>query len=627
MSKRPCRLRTFRTSRALPAIFATAALAATLTIPAAGQKGPESILPPGFGDPNPAPTAAPSRPRARSTPVSPPAANPSPAAPVVVPTTVTPAPPLVPLLPADLPTPGVTPTPLATPPSPTDFAAFVRADMPSYARRSLARVGVAGPAEGAMAPDAFGRADGRYLETLMRRLRPPLASRWLSIALRRALMARLDTPRGVNGADFAAERSWLLVRMGESVAARAMAQAVDTENYTPKLFEAAMQAALAAGDPAALCPAAEDGAALGRERGWVLARAMCAGLSGTAAKAQPMLTAARKSRIAGGVDLLLAQKVTGNVGRARQAVTIEWDSVPYLTAWRFGLATATGVDIPESLLDTSSPAVQGWRALSPNLAPGVRAASADTAAARGILSSAALVDLYAAIDAGDDQPSVPAGVARNLRTAYDGTDAAARADALGKLWDQPKDYEARYARLVLTASAAARIPTSLDKPDTNRLIAAMLSAGYDTQALRWREKAERGSDGWAMLTLADPAGAAIGYGEVSAYTGAKDANGLKRRMFFAALAGLGRLSAADVAQGAEALDVPVNRADSWTRAIAKAALDNEPGTVVLLAATGMQSRSWRGIPPETLYHVCAALRSVGMVGEARMIAAEAIARL
>ena len=101
-----------------------------------------------------------------------------------------------------------------------------------------------------MAPTAFGRADGRYLETMMRRLRAPIASRWVSIALRRALMAQLDTPRGVNGADFAAERAWLLVRMGESVAARAMAQAVDTEDYTPKLFEATMQAALATAQPA-----------------------------------------------------------------------------------------------------------------------------------------------------------------------------------------------------------------------------------------------------------------------------------------------------------------------------------------------------------------------------------------
>jgi hypothetical protein len=40
----------------------------------------------------------------------------------------------------------------------------------------------------------------------------------------------------------------------------------------------------------------------------------------------------------------------------------------------------------------------------------------------------------------------------------------------------------------------------------------------------------------------------------------------------------------------------------------------------------MQSRAWRGVPPAALYHICAALRAVGLVGEARMIAAEAIAR-
>ncbi|WP_242137187.1 hypothetical protein [Sphingomonas sp. TREG-RG-20F-R18-01] len=633
-------MRTFRSSRALPAIFASAALAATLTIPALGQNRPESILPPGFGDPNPAPSAAPVRPRVRPTPaaVAPPR-SPAPDrstpadrapvanAPAAAPSTAAPVALVPPVLPGDEPTPDATPTPSATPPSPTDFAAFVRADMPSYARRSLASVGVAGPSEGAMAPDAFGRADGRFLETLMRRLHPPVASRWLSIALRRTLMARVDTPRGVNGADFAAERAWLLVRMGESVAARAMTQAVDTEDYTPKMFEVAMQAALAMGDPAALCPAAEDGARLGRERAWVMAQAICAGLSGTPARAQPMLAAARKSGVAGGVDLLLAQKVIGGGGRGRQAVTIEWDNVPELTAWRYGLAMATGVEIPGTLIDASAPAVQGWRSLSPSLAPGARAASADFAAARGILSSAALVDLYAAIDAGDDQVPAAATVARDLRTAYEGADAAARAEALAKLWDEPKGYETRYARLVLTAGAATRIPTTLAKADTDRLIAAMLSAGFDTPALRWRDKVLRGSDGWAMLTLVDPSAPTVGYGEISGYAGANDSAGLKQRMYFAALAGLGRLTTADIEQGAKTLNVPVGQANSWTRAIGKAALDNEPGTVVLLAATGMQSRSWRGVPPEALYHICAALRAVGLVGEARMIAVEAMSRL
>ena len=614
--------------KAAPAVLVVA-LAAALAVPALGpalgQDKPESILPPGFGDPTPAPTQAPGQPQPRPVVVRPgPAVAPGPA--------IAPPRPVAPsgMVPSPLPSgtvAGATPVPGATPPAPTDFAAFVRADMPDYARRPLSRIGAAGPAEGAMGPRAFGAVDGRYLEMLMRRLQAPIASRWVSIALRRALLARVDTPRGVNGADFAAERSWLLTRMGESVAARAMAQAVDTEDYTPKMFEAAMQAALATGDPAALCPAADAGAKLGHERGWVLARAMCAGLSGTPGRAQPMIAAARNAGFARGIDLLLAQKVAGTGQSGRQAVTIEWDNVTQLTAWRYGLATATAVEIPDGLLATASPALQGWRALSPTLEPHARAAVAELAAARGILSSAALVDLYAAIDSGDDQALAEAGIARDLRAAYEGGDAKTRADALTRLWDEPKSYEGQYARLILTAGAAARVPTTLEKPDTDRLVAAMLSAGYDTAALRWRDTAVRGSNAWAMLAMIDPAAAPMSYSDVSAYAGANDPEGLKRRMFFAGLAGLGRMSASEAERTAEGLGVRVGHQDSWTRAIDRAAQDRQPGTVVLLAAVGMQTRLWHGVAPETIYHVASALRAVGMAGEARMIAVEAMTRL
>lgn len=512
-------------------------------------------------------------------------------------------------------------------PAPTDFGAFVRADMPAYARRSLARVGAAGPAEGAMEPGAFGSADGRFLEGLMRRLKAPIASRWVSIALRRALLARVDTPRGLNGSDFAAERAWLLVRMGESVGARALAQAVDTEDYTPKMYQAMMQAALATGDPGALCGTVEGGAKQGRERGWVLARAMCAGLAGQSARAQPMIAAARRTGFAGGIDLLLAQKVAGTGARGRQAVTIEWDAVDHLSAWRYGLATATGVDIPDSLLVATTPAVQGWRALSPMLALPARARVAEPAAARGILSSAALVDLYGAIDAGDDDSIAEAGIARDLQAAYAGGDRATRMDALKRLWDEPRGEEARYARLVLTAHAATRLPTDTRDADIDRLVAAMLSAGLDRAALRWRGLAPRGSDAWAMLALADPVFASYTYGGVSGYAGKDDPEGLKRRMLFAGLAGLGRMPVGDVERGASALGVPVGHETSWSRAIDRAALARQPGTVVLLAAVAMQTTRWHGVSPEALYRIVLALRAVGMENEARMIAVEAVARV
>jgi hypothetical protein len=47
---------------------------------------------------------------------------------------------------------------------------------------------------------------------------------------------------------------------------------------------------------------------------------------------------------------------------------------------------------------------------------------------------------------------------------------------------------------------------------------------------------------------------------------------------------------------------------------------------VLLAGLGMQGQSWQQMTPLHLYHITSALRRVGLEAEARMIAAEAVAR-
>ncbi|MEN2786532.1 hypothetical protein ACFOKI_02495 [Sphingomonas qilianensis] len=589
---------------------------------ALGQDSPESLLPPGFNEPV-APAAAPNAPpRPRATPV--------PGAPgglTLDPSTLgAPA------------TAGAVPEPMPSPsPTPLDPAAAAalaaaqaaeaqRYNLPEYARRSLDMVGVAGPTDGALGSDAFRGADGIYLETLMRRLNAPIASRWLSIALRRALVSRLDTPARVNGADFAAERAWLLVRMGESVAARAVVQAVDPDNYTPKLYQVAMQTALATGDPGQLCPLIEDGPAAAQERGWAMARAICAALAGEAAA--PMLKALDRQGVARGVDLLLTRKIAGMGARGRQAVTIEWDGVDQLTAWRYGLATASGTEIPDTLLDSAGPQVRSWRALSPMLDARQRIAPADYAAARGVLSNAALVDLYGALDGEDDQARADYAVGRDLRTAYTAGTRAERVTALTGLWDDAKTADARYARLILTARAAARLPTDSQDVDMDRLVAAMLSAGLDRTALRWQSRVKPGSDAWAMLALADPeASRRYRAGEVNDYAPAGDNAALKSKLFVAGMAGLGRMSANEASSALGAVDVPVGTENGWTRAIDRAARGNQPGLVILLAAVGMQTSDWRGVPPEVLYRVCNALRLVGLGGQARMIASEAIARL
>jgi len=598
-----------RISRASLASGLIAAALAAACLPALGQEKPESILPPGFGE-QPAPT---------------PSATVAPGQPVPQPGTPQPN-----LASGTVPLPGATPGPAPTPTAtPTlSSAQLAQYELPAYARRSLMSVGPAGPAEGALRPDAFGRADGVWIEALMREVKAPVASRWLSIALRRALVARLDTPMRVNGADFAAERAYLLLRMGEATGARAVVQSVDSENYTVKLLQMAMQTSLANGDPGELCGLTDIAQHLAWQRNWVMARAMCLGLGGQPTQAQAAISAARRNGTMSGIDLLLAEKIAGSGASGRQAVTIEWDGVDSLNAWRYGLATAGGVAIPGELMGTVLPRVRSWQALAPQFDARSRVADAEYAAARGVFSSAALVDLYGAIDPNDDQAAAELGVARDLSAAYIAPTAQDRQDALTRLWDEPKTADGKFARLVLTARAAERMPTDLDKADAVRLIASMLTAGLDRSAQKWREKVSSGSDAWAMLALADPdSRTRYAYSDVGGYAPGGDSATFKRQMLFAGLAGLGRMNAGDIDRGARNFDVKIGAENAWTRAIDRAAVERQPGTVVLLAAIGMQTPLWRGVPPEVLYHVVAALRATGQEGTARMIAAEAIARL
>lgn len=589
------------------ATFSKAALAATgLALAAVGgavalnaQDRPESLLPPGFNQPVPQPSDSPAAP-----------ADDRPAAP--------PAPPTV---------PGAQPAPDEPGDGADGNAQNAIADappayqLPDYARRSLDRVGVSG-AEGLPA-DAFGRADGRFLQRLMRLTDAPVASRWLSILLRRALVSAVDTPAGLNGADFAAERAWLLVRMGEATAARSVVQGVDSDNATPKLMQVTMQAALATGDPAAMCPYAEAGPASTREAGWVLARAMCLAMAGEPAQASAAIGAAKRRGVGRGIDLALAEKVVGAGAQGRRAVTIEWPGVDRLTAWRWGLSAATGVEIPEDMMATAGRQVRYWHALSPIYLASARAADAELAAAQGVLSNLALVDLYGEVEDQEESGTAAGGIARDLRQAYAGASAEDRLGALKGLWDEPEGAVGKYARLVLTARAAARVRPGDGRDEADRLVAAMLSAGLDRAARRWLAVAPAGGDAWAMLTLAEPRGRALTYAQVDGY----DGGDARKRALFAGLAGLGRLSADEVARGAGDLKLNLDGRDAWSRAIDAAARAGQPGTVVLLCAAGMQTRDWRGVDPAMLFRMIAALRATGLEGYGRMIAAEAIARL
>ena len=213
-----------------------------LALPAIGQQGPESLLPPGFGDP-PAPPPATTRP-----PITDPTILFDPAAPRPVNENDT--------------------APSAATDEEKDaeeeeeeeeVELVIRYDVPPAGRRSLSEVGIISEGSGGYPVAAFGITKGTFLKQVLERTDGPLASRWGTIMARRLLASRTTTPAGVDGADWTAERAWLLLRMGDSVVARQLVQAVDPGRYSKRLHEVAMQAFLANGDLAGMCPLTETG--------------------------------------------------------------------------------------------------------------------------------------------------------------------------------------------------------------------------------------------------------------------------------------------------------------------------------------------------------------------------------
>jgi hypothetical protein len=601
----------------------------------------ESLLPPGFDKPaaparpqrpSPAPAAAP---KAPARPSAAPAAAPAPAAPA----------PVLQAQPLDdnadvIAGAGGAPTAI-DPLDSVDLDALIAKARPTYdippaAQRSLARVGSIDEADGGLPATSTHYLNGPFVEQLFARMRGPMVSRWGHILLRRALASRLDTPVGMNGADWAAMRAGLLLRMGEADAARAMVQSVDSGFFTPSLEDAAMASFLATADPVGLCPVTALTAASRAGFDWDMTRAICSAFTGDGPPAMAQLDrVARRIPADQRIDVLLAQRFAGAAAANRRAVTIEWKNVDSLSPWRTGLAFAVGLEPPQLLRD-KAPADYALLAVrAPMLPLASRCAAADVAAGRGVLSSAAMIDLYsqvAAIDAEDgaQQDKTWGPLAQQLRTAYVAPAPDDRLAAIKSLWGNGDDPDRAYSRLVLTAYAAARVlPNSEMAGDAGGLIASMLTAGLDANAERWLRVVPVGSEAWGLIALSAPAKQAAINGDVlGTFQEGDDSSGdLRSKFLLAGLMGLGRVDDATARGFAGKLGVDLARQTRWTRAIDAAAESDNPALVALLAGFGMQASSWDKMTALHLYHVVSALRRVGLEGEARMIAAEAVARV
>ncbi|MFO6447086.1 hypothetical protein ACLBKU_08055 [Erythrobacter sp. NE805] len=605
----------------------------------AGAQGkPESLLPPGFDDPAPAPS-----PRGAPTPSAVPgAAPPAATAPGAVPL------PGAPVDPATLPPlPSISREDLARLPSleslenmSTDeldqlLGLRPRNDIPPGAQRALTRIGVLAVDEGGLPPVALANQSDKLVRAALAGTRGPMVSRWGHILLRRALASRMAAPLGMDPIEFASLRVGLLNRIGEYGVARAVVQDIDTANWSPALTQEALTAYLASGDITGACPAVRLQGSQRQDGEWQMWQAICNAYAGEAALAATQLDRALFRGVAPRVDVLLARRFAGAAGRGQRGVQIEWNGVEDLNPWRFGLASAVGEPLPEGLLEAASKARGGAYyeragALLPMLTASQRAALAGRAAREGILSADAMVDLYSEVYLDPGASGDAETHAAALREAYLATDPAARIAAMQRLWAAGDKFGGGdgYGARVLTAYAAARIPVAeAHANEAGELIAAMLAAGLDRNAARWSNVVDEGSLAWALIACAAPGGGEVGQGAVESFAGSDSSEEQRKSAFLVAgLAGLGRLSLEDADAVGGDLGVDLARQTRWTRAISGAAEVGNPALVVLLAGLGMQGSSWQQMTPLHLYHITAALTRVGLEAEARMIAAEAVAR-
>ena len=326
--------------------------------------------------------------------------------------------------------------------------------------------------------------------------------------------------------------------------------------------------------------------------------------------------------------------MVGAAGDSGRAATIEWEPVSGLTAWRYGLSTATGIRPPERLLDSASPQLRAWYARAPLIPFQDRLQSARIATGLGVFSSQSLTDVYSWIYDSTDPNDLSGTDAWQLRLAFAAASEAERLAAMRRLWKSDDPLQREAARAMLGRAAARIAPNPELQSDAGDLIASMLAAGMDRQAARWANAASQMDDeqadrAWAMIALAAPEGAAVdlSVGRINAFIGRDESQGRKRSaLLVAGLAALGKLDIGAASRLNSRYRLQIERASPWTAMVDAAARRRQSASVLVLAGAGLQTADWDWVPSTHLFHIVMALRNTGQDFTARMIAAEALAR-
>lgn len=365
------------------------------------------------------------------------------------------------------------------------------------------------PADGGLGADIWQGSSAKAVNGVLRSIRRPLASRWMDVLLRRALVSQADDPRGASAGDIAASRALALLRVGEAHAAKRIMDRLGVERFTRLAYFVAPPAQLLAGDIPALCPITVTGPAVYTDPQWDLFGALCAALEGDAAQAALVLDDLREREAADPVEIQLADQVATAVGGGgNRGVNVDWplgpDAETYrLTPYRLGMALAGRSDLPSVLRAHLGQAGYSWIARHAEAPVDLRFQASPHALLAGTLPLDDALSIWAqAAQANPDTLRADTAPAR-LRAIYVAPGARSKLAALRSFWGEP-GAPGRVVRLLLSARAVASV-TPVETDEAPDMVRALAFGGAGRQALRWGAAMGEGARRvWPILAALDP---------------------------------------------------------------------------------------------------------------------------
>jgi hypothetical protein len=343
--------------------------------------------------------------------------------------------------------------------------------------------GLVGPSTGGFGPNVWRGSRGRPLAALLAAYPSPAASKYTQILLRRVLTTRAAPPVGLGGADFAAERALLLLRLGDVERARALLEPIPVSRYSRRLYYAGGQTFLAAVDFPALCPLALNAVAVSRDPLWPLASAVCMALNGDDAGAAINLDYARDRSNTAEADLQLAERLVSGVTAGASTAPVQqsaWPQGAALTTFRLAAALGAGTPPPAALVARAPVQVQGWMVRAGALPVDQRFGPAHRAAALGLLTADELASHWAA------RQSAQANTLQGqLGVAYSAPTTAARLGAMQNIWGSAQSPLDRVTFRMVTAPAAAQLPPNGRAAQAPDVIRSLVLAGDWRRATNW----------------------------------------------------------------------------------------------------------------------------------------------